>query len=183
MYHYTDGGLVNVWLVNGYEVRQTPFGEGLVIHDLDGLTRAICLTLAEKPDSLTGVELRYIRSAGMLLSQPALGKLIGVDGQTVARWEKSGRVLDVHHHGHVQARHQSLHPAHQARMLHVRLGRQCQPPEAQHVHHHRVVDVAFLHPLPSVLRQDDVRRTGGTRPDVLLKLALRWYGQDDALSS
>lgn len=92
MYHYTDGGLVNVWLVNGYEVRQTPFGEGLVIHDLDGLTRAICLTLAEKPDSLTGVELRYIRSAGMLLSQPALGKLIGVDGQTVARWEKSGRV-------------------------------------------------------------------------------------------
>ena len=92
MYHYTDGGLCNVWLVNGYEVRQTPFGEGLVIHDLDGLTRAICLTLAEKPDSLTGVELRYIRSAGMLLSQPALGKLIGVDGQTVARWEKSGRV-------------------------------------------------------------------------------------------
>jgi DNA-binding transcriptional regulator YiaG len=92
MYHYTDGGLANVWLVNGYEVRQTPFGEGLVIHDLDGLTRAICLTLAEKPDSLTGVELRYIRSAGMLLSQPALGKLIGVDGQTVARWEKSGRV-------------------------------------------------------------------------------------------
>ena len=92
MYHYTDGGLRNVWLVNGYEVRQTPFGEGVVIHDLDGLTRAICLALAEKPASLTGVELRYIRSAGMLLSQPALGKLIGVDGQTVARWEKSGRV-------------------------------------------------------------------------------------------
>jgi DNA-binding transcriptional regulator YiaG len=92
MYHYTDGGLRNVWLVNGYEVRQTPFGEGVVIHDLDGLTRAICLALAEKPASLTGVELRYIRSAGMLLSQPALGRLIGVDGQTVARWEKSGRV-------------------------------------------------------------------------------------------
>ena len=92
MYHYTDGGLRNVWLVNGYEVRQTPFGEGVVIHDLDGLTRVICLTLAEKPGPLTGLELRYIRSAGMLLSQPALGKLIGVDGQTVARWEKSGRV-------------------------------------------------------------------------------------------
>jgi DNA-binding transcriptional regulator YiaG len=92
MYHYTDGGLRNVWLVNGYEVRQTPFGEGVVIHDLDGLTRAICLTLTEKPGPLTGVELRYIRSAGMLLSQPALGRLIGVDGQTVARWEKSGRV-------------------------------------------------------------------------------------------
>ena len=31
MYHYTDGGLRNVWLVNGYEVRQTPFGEGVVM--------------------------------------------------------------------------------------------------------------------------------------------------------
>ena len=92
MYHYTDGGLRNVWLVNGYEVRQTPFGEGVVIHDLDGLTRAICLALAEKPASLTGVELRYIRSAGMGLSQPALGKLMGIDGQSIARWEKSGKV-------------------------------------------------------------------------------------------
>lgn len=92
MYHYTDGGLRNVWLVNGYEVRQTPFGEGVVIHDLDGLTRAVCLALADKPGLLTGVEFRYIRSAGMLLSQPALGKLMGIDGQSVARWEKTGRV-------------------------------------------------------------------------------------------
>lgn len=92
MYHYTDGGLRNVWLVNGYEVRQTPYGEGVIFHDLDGLTRAICLALADKPGPLTGVELRYIRSAGLLLSQPALGRLVGVDGQTVARWEKAGRV-------------------------------------------------------------------------------------------
>ena len=92
MYHYTDGGLRNVWLVNGYEVKQTPFGEGVVIHDLDSLTKAVCLALAEKPGVLTGVEFRYIRSAGMLLSQPALGKLMGIDGQSVARWEKTGRV-------------------------------------------------------------------------------------------
>ena len=92
MYHYTDGGLRNVWLVNGCEVRQTPFGEGVVIHDLDGLTKATCLTLTDKPGVLTGAELRYIRSAGMLLSQPALGKLMGMDGQLVARWEKSGKV-------------------------------------------------------------------------------------------
>ena len=32
------------------------------------------------------------RADECLSSQPALGKLIGVDGQTVARWEKSGRV-------------------------------------------------------------------------------------------
>ena len=28
----------------------------------------------------------------MLLSQPALGKMMGIDGQSVARWEKTGRV-------------------------------------------------------------------------------------------
>jgi DNA-binding transcriptional regulator YiaG len=92
MYRYTDGGLRNVWLVDGYELRKTPFGDGVVIHDLDDLTKAVCMALAEKPGVLTGVEFRYIRSAGMLLSQPALGKLMGIDGQSVARWEKSGRV-------------------------------------------------------------------------------------------
>ena len=92
MLQYTDGGLRNVWLANGYEVKNTLFGEGVVIHDLDGLAKTICLTLTEKPGVLTGVEFRYIRSAGMLLSQPALGRLMGSDGQSVARWEKTGRV-------------------------------------------------------------------------------------------
>ncbi|HEY7803935.1 MAG TPA: hypothetical protein VIC30_05820 [Orrella sp.] len=91
MYHYTDGGLRNVWLANGYEIKQTPYGEGVVFHNLDGLTRCICLALTRKPSKLTGAEFRYIRSAGMLLSQPALGKLIGIDGQSVARWEKTAR--------------------------------------------------------------------------------------------
>ena len=92
MYQFTDGGLRNVWLANGYELRQTAHGEGVTIHDLDGLCVAVCLALTEKAGVLTGVELRYIRTAGMLLSQPALGKLMGIDGQSVARWEKSGKV-------------------------------------------------------------------------------------------
>lgn len=49
-------------------------------------------TLTKKAGVLTGSEFRYIRSAGMLLSQPALGKLMGIDGQSVARWEKTGKV-------------------------------------------------------------------------------------------
>jgi len=92
MYHYTDGGLRNVWLVNGYEVKQTPFGEAVSFHDIDGLTQAICTALTEKSGKLTGAEFRYIRSGGMLLSQPNLGKMIGIDGQSVARWEKTGKV-------------------------------------------------------------------------------------------
>ena len=92
MYHYTDGGLRNVWLANGFEVKKTPFGDAVTFHDSDGLTQAICQALAGKIGILTGVELRYIRSAGMRLSQPALGKLMGIDGQSIARWEKSGKV-------------------------------------------------------------------------------------------
>lgn len=92
MYHYTDGGLRNVWLANGYAKHATPFGAGVSIHDVAGLTAAICGALTKKRGPLTGAELRYLRSAGMLLSQPALGKLMGADGQSVARWEKTSRV-------------------------------------------------------------------------------------------
>ena len=92
MYHYTDGGLRNVWLANGYEIKKTPFGEGVVFHNLEGLTESICIALTKKAGVLTGSEFRYIRSAGMLLSQPALGRLMGIDGQSVARWEKTGKV-------------------------------------------------------------------------------------------
>ncbi len=54
MYHYTDGGLRNVWLVNGYEIKKTPYGEGVAFHNLDGLTRSICMALTRKASLLTG---------------------------------------------------------------------------------------------------------------------------------
>lgn len=92
MYHYTDGGLRNVWLRNGYEMFDTPYGKAVSFQDGDGLIRAVCLALTRKVGRLTGVEFRYIRSSGFLMSQPSLAKLLGVDGQTVARWEKSGKV-------------------------------------------------------------------------------------------
>jgi putative transcriptional regulator len=92
MYHYTDGGLKNVWLLNGYSLRKTPYGEGVVINDLGGLSVVICLALARKPAPLSGIELRYIRSAGLMQSQAGLAKLLGNNEQAVARWEKSGKV-------------------------------------------------------------------------------------------
>lgn len=92
MYHYTDGGLRNVWLRNGYEMFDTPYGKAVSFQDGDGLIRAVCLALTRKVGRLTGVEFRYIRASGFLMSQPSLAKLLGVDGQTLARWEKSGKV-------------------------------------------------------------------------------------------
>jgi putative transcriptional regulator len=92
MYHYTDGGLRNVWLRNGYALHDTPYGKAVSFQDGDGLIRAVCLALTRKVGRLTGVEFRHIRSSGFLMSRPSLAKLLDVDGQTVARWEKTGKV-------------------------------------------------------------------------------------------
>jgi DNA-binding transcriptional regulator YiaG len=91
MYHFTDGGLRNIWLSNGYVEHKTPYGKGVSFHDLDGLVVAICSALCEKPGKLTGAEFRYIRLA-LLLSQKSLGKLLGYTEQAVAKWEKFGKV-------------------------------------------------------------------------------------------
>ncbi|NVE00470.1 hypothetical protein [Massilia sp. BJB1822] len=76
MYHFTDGGLRNVWLRNGYIEHQTPYGHGVSFLDLDGLTIAICQALYQKPGKLSGAEFRYIRTA-LQFSQKSLGKLFG----------------------------------------------------------------------------------------------------------
>jgi DNA-binding transcriptional regulator YiaG len=87
MYKFTDGGLRNVWLANGYVLKDTPYGEAVAIQDLDGLVKAICTALMRKKAKLTGAEFRYMRQA-MLLSQSSLGKTLGRTDQAVALWEK-----------------------------------------------------------------------------------------------
>ena len=91
MYHFTDGGLRNVWLENGYVEKNTPYGKAVSFHDLNGLTKAICRALVKKPGKLTGAEFRYLRS-DLLLSQKSLGKMLGCSEQAVAKWEKAGRI-------------------------------------------------------------------------------------------
>jgi DNA-binding transcriptional regulator YiaG len=91
MYKFTDGGLRNVWLENGYKIEQTPYGEGVAIQDLDGLISAICIAITRKKTKLTGTEFRYLRS-NMLMSQTSLGKALGRSEQAVAMWEKSGKI-------------------------------------------------------------------------------------------
>ncbi len=89
-YHYTGCGLRNIWLKNGYAIRETKYGQGVTIHDVEGLHRAIGKALSNKP-KLTGAEVRFIRKE-MGLSQNGLGKLLGVTDQAVALWEKKGRL-------------------------------------------------------------------------------------------
>ena len=92
MYHYTFGGLQNVYLVNGYKLGKTAHGPTVSFVDGQGLERAVCNALAHKKGKLTGAELRYVRTSGLKMSQPGLAQALGVDAQSIARWEKNGRV-------------------------------------------------------------------------------------------
>lgn len=89
-YRYTESGLTNVWLANGFTLRKTKYGGGVSIHDVDGLHRALAQALANK-SRLTGTEVRFLRKE-MGLSQRGLGELLGVTDQAVALWERKGRL-------------------------------------------------------------------------------------------
>lgn len=81
--HYTDCGLDNVYLLNGFE----DDGEALRIKDLEGLHRAIGLNIATERKAPSGKELRFLRDE-MDMTQAELGRLLGISSQSVARWEK-----------------------------------------------------------------------------------------------
>lgn len=87
MYHYTGCGLRNIWLKNGYEHWNTPYGKGVAIADLEGLHRAIGLALVQHKPRLSGAEVRFLRTE-LDFSQSDLAKVLGVGETSVRGWEK-----------------------------------------------------------------------------------------------
>lgn len=85
-YHYTECGLSNVNLVNGYNIIKTERGDAVSINDIDGLHKAIGMFLVFSKKDFTGEEIRFLRHE-MLMSQNTLANLLGVKEQTIRRWE------------------------------------------------------------------------------------------------
>ena len=93
-YHYTFSGLDNIYLLNGYEITHTEYGDAVSIQDVDGLHRMISDTIINKPRRLLPAEYKFLRKE-MKLSQVMLGQMLGVTDQTVARIEKGETEADV----------------------------------------------------------------------------------------
>lgn len=87
MYHYIECGLDNVWLINGYTVREIEgYGEVVSFDDLCGLHKTIGISLTKK-NYLSGDEFRFLRKE-CELSQAKLAHSLGVKEQTVSLWER-----------------------------------------------------------------------------------------------
>jgi putative transcriptional regulator len=88
MYHYTESGLDNVYLKNGYRYHNTPYGRGVSIEDTEGLHKAIGKWLVCDPARLIGGELRFLRFE-MEQTQRNLAAILGTTEQSLKLWEKN----------------------------------------------------------------------------------------------
>ena len=79
--------MANVYLKNGFELVDSPYGKGVTIHGLEALHRAIGLALVASPAALVGSEFRFLRRE-LEFPQAGLARLLGCDEQSIARWEK-----------------------------------------------------------------------------------------------
>lgn len=91
MFKYKGCGLKNIYLSNGYIEKKTHYGKVVSIEDVEGLHRAIGSFLIKNKEKLSGAEFRFLRKE-MNMSQKTFGELIGVEGQSVAIWEKLGKI-------------------------------------------------------------------------------------------
>jgi len=88
VHHYLDCGLENVFLEGGFEVIDTPYGQGITIDDLDGYIAVLLIALSKKPMPLNGKEFRFLRTE-LDLSQTTMGELCGRKERRLRDWEKN----------------------------------------------------------------------------------------------
>lgn len=90
MYHYTESGLQNVWLTNGFDICEIDGEKAVSVSDVDNLHEVIGRSIAAK-SSLSAAEVRFLRKE-LGLSQKRLADLLGSTEQTVSLWERRGRM-------------------------------------------------------------------------------------------
>ena len=89
-HHFTDCGLGDVYLVNGFHKVVVEGREEVIIDDEDGLYRAIGRRICEK-SFVNGDEFAFLRKQ-MKMSQSRCGAVFGVSDQMVYLWEKRSAI-------------------------------------------------------------------------------------------
>ncbi len=96
--HYRSCGLDNVWLANGYKIKETKYGRAVAIKDIDGLHKLLSLNLVEKQGILTGSEFKFLR-VQLGLTQKGLGSLLGGSSENaISLWERKDTVPAIQDH-------------------------------------------------------------------------------------
>ncbi len=85
-YHFTESGLDNVFLLDGFTIKKTAHGSGVAFDNLELLLETIAQAVVSSPMTLRGQEVRFLRTR-LDMSQSGLAKLLGVSRASVARWE------------------------------------------------------------------------------------------------
>ena len=87
MYHYTERGLENIYLKNGFVVTKEDGEEFVSFINFDGIQQAIAVAICTQKKWMSSTQLKFLRKE-FNLSQTGLGQLIFCDRQSIARWEK-----------------------------------------------------------------------------------------------
>jgi len=97
MLHYTECGLDNIWLMNGYEEVDTPYGKATIVDNERGLHEAIVESLYKKSSDLTGHEFLFLRKE-MDMSQMAIAEVFGVQDTTIRNFERKEKLGSAYSH-------------------------------------------------------------------------------------
>ena len=91
--HFTECGLDNVYLVNGFHFGQTGNGEEvLVIQDLNGLHVAIARAIVESPHPLDAKTFKFLRKH-LDMAQRQVAEMFDVSEESVSLWERARQPL------------------------------------------------------------------------------------------
>ena len=86
-YHYTQCGLDDIFLLNGFHWYKVGNEGGVAVQDAEGLHKAIALNIVRNKAILCGKDVRFLRKL-LDFTQAELALWLGYSSQQVARWEK-----------------------------------------------------------------------------------------------
>jgi DNA-binding transcriptional regulator YiaG len=92
-YRYTECGLEDVFIEGVYPHKDDAGDECVTILNIHGLHRAIAKAIVTKNSSLTGRELRFLRTE-MGMTQAELATIVHREALAISRWER-GEVTEI----------------------------------------------------------------------------------------